>query len=104
MFIKSNMDDKQIRKIQEDVTAFLDANRLKQAIDTLGTEIDSLQDWDIRTRYNELQTAYSYMLEYMRMNMQDPDRERLYDELVGRCYMINDLIAASRESEHSTQG
>ena len=103
MFIKSNMDDKQIRKIQEDVTAFLDANRLKQAIDTLGTEIDSLQDWDIRTRYNELQTAYSYMLEYMRMNMQDPDRERLYDELVGRCYMINDLIAASRESEHSTK-
>ena len=103
MFIKSNMDDKQIKKIQEDVTAFLDANRLKQAIDTLGTEIDSLQDWDIRTRYNELQTAYSYMLEYMRMNMQDPDRERLYDELVGRCYMINDLISASRESEHSTK-
>ena len=97
------MDDKQIKKIQEDVTAFLDANRLKQAIDTLGTEIDSLQDWDIRTRYNELQTAYKYMLEYMRMGMQDPDRERLYDELVGRCYIINDLIAASRESEHSTK-
>ena len=97
------MDDKQIKKIQEDVTAFLDTNRLKQAIDTLGTEIDSLQDWDIRTRYNELQTAYKYMLEYMRMDMQDPDRERLYDELVGRCYIINDLIAASRESEHSTK-
>ena len=97
------MDDKQIKKIQEDVTAFLDANRLKQAINTLGTDIDSLQDWDIRTRYNELQTAYKYMLEYMRMGMQDPDRERLYDELVGRCYIINDLIAASRESEHSTK-
>ena len=97
------MDDKQIKKIQEDVTAFLDANRLKQAIDTLGTDIDSLQDWDIRTRYNELHTAYKYMLEYMRMGMQDPDRERLYDELVGRCYIINDLIAASRESEHSTK-
>ena len=103
MFIKSNMDDKQIKKIQEDVTALLDANRLKQAIDTLGTDIDNLQDWDIRTRYNELQTAYKYMLEYMRMGMQDPDRERLYDELVGRCYIINDLIAASRESEHSTK-
>ena len=97
------MDDKQIKKIQEDVTALLDANRLKQAIDTLGTDIDNLQDWDIRTRYNELQTAYKYMLEYMRMGMQDPDRERLYDELVGRCYIINDLIAASRESEHSTK-
>ena len=73
------MDDKQTRKIQDEVTALLDANRLKQAIDMLGTEIDSLQDWDIRTRYNEMQTAYKYMLEYMRMDMQDPDRERLYD-------------------------
>ena len=103
MFIKSHMDDKQTRKIQDEVTALLDANRLKQAIDMLGTEIDSLQDWDIRTRYNEMQTAYKYMLEYIRMDMQDPDRERLYDELVGRCYIINDLIATSRESEHSTK-
>ena len=103
MFIKSHMDDKQTRKIQDEVTALLDANRLKQAIDMLGTEIDSLQDWDIRTRYNEMQTAYKYMLEYMRMDMQDPGRERLYDELVGRCYIINDLIATSRESEHSTK-
>ena len=97
------MDDKQIKEIQDKVIQFLDNNRLKQAIDTLGTDIDSLQDWDIRTRYNELYTAYKYMLEYMRMNMQDPERERLYDELVGRCYIINDLIAASRASEHSTK-
>ena len=97
------MDDKLIKKIQDEVTALLDDNRLKQAIDKLGTDIDSMQDWDIRTRYNELHTAYHYMLEYMRMNMQDPDRERLYDELVGRCYIINDLVAAARESEHSTK-
>ena len=103
MFIKSGMDDKQITDIQNRVTEYLDAGRLKQAIDTLGTDIDSLQDWDIRTRYTEMQTAYRYMLEYMRMGMQDPDRERLYDELMGRCYIINDLVAASRASEHSTK-
>ena len=101
--INVSMDDKQIIEIQEKVTEFLDNNRLKQAIDTLGTEIDSLQDWDLRTRYTELQTAYRYMLEYMRIGMQDPDRERLYNELVGRCYIVNDLIARSRESEHSTK-
>lgn len=103
MFINGSMDDKQIKDIQENVTVLLDDNRLKQAIDTLGTEIESLQDWDLRTRYNELQTAYRYMLEYMRLGMQDPERERLYIELVGRCYITNDLIAASRESEHSTK-
>ena len=100
---KRHMDDKQIKDIQKKVSAFLDDNRLKQAIDTLGIEMDTLLDWDLRTRYNEMQTAYRYMLEYMRMGMQDPDRERLYTELVGRCYIINDLISVSRESEHSTK-
>ncbi len=97
------MDDKQIKDIQEKVATLLDNNRLKQAIDLLGTDIESLQDWDLRTRYNEMHTAYGYMLEYMRKGMPDPDRERLYNELVGRCYIINDLVAASRESEHSTK-
>ena len=58
MFINGSMDDKQIKDIQEKTIAFLNTNRLKQAIDTLATDIDSLQDWDLRTRYNELQTAY----------------------------------------------
>lgn len=97
------MDDKQIHVIHKKVTDYLNAGRLKQAIDTLGSDIESLQDWDLRTRYTEIETAYRYMLEYMRMGMHDPDRERLYDELVGRCYIINDLIAISRESEHSTK-
>lgn len=103
MFINESMDDKQIKDIQEKVATLLDNNRLKQAIDLLGTDIESLQDWDLRTRYNEMHTAYRYMLEYMRKGMPDPDRERLYNELVGRCYIINDLVAASRESEHSTK-
>lgn len=97
------MDDKQIKEIKEKVEKLLDSYRLRQAIETLGTDIDSLQDWDLRTRYNELQTAYNYMLEYLRMGMQDPDRERLYDELVGRCHTLNELISATRESEHSTK-
>lgn len=97
------MDDKQIKEIKEKVERLLGDNRLRQAIETLGTDIESLQDWDLRTRYNELQTAYKYMLEYLRMGMQDPDRERLYDELVGRCYTLNELISVTRESEHSTK-
>lgn len=98
-----SMDDKDIKNIQEEVANHLHFNRLAQAIKALGEEMESLQDWDLRTRYTELQTAHKYMLEYMRLGMQDPDRERLYDELVGRCYLINDLIAAARASEHSTK-
>ena len=59
------MDDKQITDIQRKVVALLAEKRLKQAIDTLAGSIDGLQDWELRTRFTEMQTAYKYMLEYM---------------------------------------
>ena len=97
------MEDKRITEIQKRVIEALAEERLKKAIDTLGEEIEELQDWELRTRYNELQTAYKYMLEYLRMGMPDPDRERLHDELIGKCYVINDQIAVARHTEHSTK-
>ena len=100
---KLQMEEKQITEIRDKVAEYLDQERLKQAIETLGQEIENLQDWDLRTRHNEMQTAYRYMLEYLRMGMPDPDRERLYGELVARCYMLNDLIYISRLTEHSTK-
>ena len=95
------MEEKQITDIHNRVLSLLGDERLKQAIDLLGTDIDTLQDWNLHTRYTEMQTAYSFMLEYMRRGMPDPDRERLRDELVGKCYILNDLIAIARTSETS---
>ena len=97
------MDEKLITEIRDNVKSYLNKERLKQAIEALGQEIESLQDWELRTRYNEMQTAYTYMLEYLRMGMPDPDRERLHGELVARCYMLNDLIYISRLTEHSAK-
>ena len=97
------MDEKQITEIQHKVADLLADNRLKQAIDTLAGCIEELQDWELRTRFTEMQTAYHYMLDYMRMGMPDPDRERLHAELIGRCYIINDQIAVARLTEHSTK-
>ena len=79
------MDEKRITDIQREVITLLNESKLKKAIDTLAEGIDELQDWELRTRYNELQTAYRYMLEYLRMGMPDPDRERLNGELMGKC-------------------
>ena len=97
------MEEKQITDIQHKVATLLNDKRLKQAIDTLAGGIDELQDWELRTRFTEMQTAYRYMLDYMRQGMPDPDRERLHYELIGRCYIINDQIAVARLTEHSTK-
>ena len=97
------MDDNRILEIQKSVKKLLDGTRLKRAIDTLGEDIDQLQDWELRTKFTEMQTAYSYLLEYMGKGMPDPDRERLHGELLAKCYMLNDMIAIARMTEHSTK-
>ncbi len=96
------MEDKKIKEIQRKVVALLNEQRLKQAIEALGEEIDTLQDWELCTRYNEMKMACHYMLDFLRQGMPDPDRERMHGELMGRCYILNDLIAVSRLTEHST--
>lgn len=97
------MDDNRIIEIQKIVRRLLDETRLKKAIDTLGEGIEELQEWELRTKFTEMQTAYGYLLEYMGKGMPDPDRERLHGELLGRCYLLNDMIAVARLTEHSTK-
>ena len=97
------MDEKHITDIRNRVIVLLRESRLKQAIDTLGENIEELQDWELKTKFAEMQTAYKYLLEYLGKGMPDPDRERLHAELIGRCYIINDQIAIARLSEHSTK-
>lgn len=97
------MEEKRITEVQKSVNRALGELRLKQAIDTLAELVEELQDWELRSRFTEMQTAYNYMLEYLRMGMPDPDRERLHGELIGRCYVLNDQIAIARLSEQSTR-
>ena len=96
---KKTMEDKGIKEIQKKVTALLNGSRLKEAIDTLANDIESLQDWELRTQFTEIATAYKYLLEYLRQGMPDPDRERLHGELISKCYILNDLIAVTRIAE-----
>ena len=47
-------------------------------------------DWDLRTRLEQLQTSYKYMLEYMKQGANDPERWNLYQKLVADTWSIAD--------------
>ena len=95
------MEEKRILEIKEKVASMLDQRRLKKAIDILGENIEELQDWALQTAFAQMQTSYKYLLEYFCNGAADPEREKMRTRLMGECYMINDLIAASRQAEHS---
>ena len=76
--------------IHSHIESLLDKHQLKQAIDKLAEVITEDGDWNLYTKFSEVRNAYGYMLEYMRKGMPDPDREKLYKELLGKCYIMND--------------
>ena len=95
------MEEKRINEIQRKVIMLLREERLKQAIGLLAEEIDSLGNWDLRSRFIEVQRVYGYMLEYMGKGVVDPNRAALHKEFIGKIFLLNDEIAAARMAEHS---
>ncbi len=95
------MGEKRISEIQRKANMMLREKRLKPALEQMGEEIETLNSWELRTKYSEVTTAYKYMLEYMCKGMPDPNRSHLHSELIGKAYLLNDEIAISRLSEHS---
>ena len=60
------MNEKTINEQYAYIRTLLEGKRLKEALMQLESSLWQCPDWDLRTRLEELQTSYKYMLEYMR--------------------------------------
>ncbi len=93
----------QIHQHHRHIIELLDQRQLKQALDEINTFINDVSDWDIHTQFGEIQTAYQYMLQYFCQNAVDPQRYKLYDDLLRRTIVINNrLLMAQSEIVDST--
>ncbi|KAA6341568.1 hypothetical protein EZS27_010638 [termite gut metagenome] len=77
--------------------------RLKEALVLLEQFLSDSDGtfWELHNQLGEIQTSYNYMLQYMRRNMADPDRKKLYRKLLTGTMEIADrarvqkLVSAS---------
>ena len=84
--------------IYKRIEGLLYQSRLGEAIELLSSQVGEKENWQIYTRIAEMQNAYSYMLEYMRKGMSDPNRESLYRNIVGEFLVINDELSLQGRS------
>lgn len=82
----------QIQTHYQSIAALLADHRLKQALDELGSFVKEVPEWDLHSQFDELQTAYRYMLQYFRRNVSDPQRERLHADLLRKTYALNERL------------
>ena len=84
------MNEKTINEQYTYIRSLLEEKRLKEALMQLESLLWQCPDWDLRTRLEQLQTSYKYMLEYMRQGANDPERWNIYRKLVADTWEIAD--------------
>ena len=84
------MNEKTINEQYAYIRTLLEEKRLKEALMQLESLLWQCPDWDLRTRLEQLQTSYKYMLEYMRQGANDPERWNVYRKLVADTWEIAD--------------
>lgn len=92
----------QIKEHFQNVNHLLANKQLKQALDELGSFVKDVPEWNLHNLFDEIQTAYRYMLKYFRQNINDPQQTRLHTELIRKTYVLNEqLMTAQFELQSS---
>lgn len=82
----------EIRKSQQYIYNALQECHLQKAFARLRTLSTHLQEWDVDSKLNELETSYHYMIQYMLDGVDDPERTLVHNRLIAATYNITDLL------------
>lgn len=77
--------------------------RLSEALELINVDITKVQDWGLKDTFNEIQLAYTYMLQYMEQGIEDPERDTYYQSLLHRCFLIAEKLHWKKQILHSSE-
>ncbi len=95
------MNEQLILKQYQQITELLSERRLNEACTQLESFLHDCNDWSLTNRLEQTQTAYRYMLQYMRQGMTDPTRYDLHKKLLADAWEIADQARISMLDEVS---
>ncbi len=97
------IDQKLVHEVYGQIANHLENKNLKEALDQLGQFIKNTPEWNLHSEFEDIKTAYHYMLQYYRQNINDPQRTLLHNELIRKLHILNDKMLFSLNSTVSTQ-
>ncbi|MEG1545847.1 MAG: hypothetical protein RR371_01180, partial [Bacteroides sp.] len=95
------MDELAVKKQHKEIVFLLDNKRLSEALQKIEISIFDLPEWDIKKSYEDIQTSYRYMLQYMKLGIVDTERNSLYRKLLIEAYYLNDKVLIVKLSPSS---
>lgn len=89
------MNEQAIQEQYQHIIILLRQKRLKEAQSQLEAFLWDSGDWTLRNRLEQVQTSYQYMLQYMRQGVHDPQRTKLYTQLLADTWELADQARLS---------
>ena len=96
------MNEQAIQEQYRYIIRLLEQKRLKEAQIQLEAFSWNCNDWTLRNRLEQAKTSYQYMLQYMRQSVNDPERPKLYRQLLAETWEIAEQIRIGLLDEVST--
>lgn len=87
------MTIQEIRQKTDIITTFLSKRQLKNAFEEIRTIASEMGDWNIMAELENIETTYKYMLQYMLSGADDPEREKVYGNLLKSTYGLADKLS-----------
>lgn len=96
------MNEINISEEYERIVHLLDKKRVAEAFEHMDMFTQNSSEWELKSKVEELQTSYNYMLQYMKQGTPDPERNNLYQQILSKAYLINDQIRTVKLTPIST--
>lgn len=84
------MNEAVINEQYRRITKLIYQQRLRDALSELENYLVGNPDWTLHNELEQIKTSYSYMLQYMRQNIADPERKKLHTKLLTEALGIAD--------------
>ena len=96
------MNEQAIQEQYQHIVSLLEQKRLKEAQVQLDAFLWNCNDWTLRNRLEQAKVSYQYMLQYMRQGVNDPERQKLYRQLLAETRELAEQARISLLDEVST--
>ena len=96
------MNEQAIQEQYQHIVSLLEQKRLKEAQVQLEAFLWNCNDWTLRNRLEQAKVSYQYMLQYMRQGVNDPERQKLYRQLLAETRELAEQTRISLLDEVST--
>ena len=97
------MNEQAIQEQYQHIVNLLEQKRLKEAQVQLEAFLWNCNDWTLRNRLEQAKVSYQYMLQYMRQGVNDPERQKLYRQLLAETWELAEQTRISLLDEFSTR-